>query len=415
VSIDVTAAAEALRAGDLARAEQLARAAAEHSDSLDCQLVLAQSLAWQGRGRDAEEVLAAIEGERALSDTELMAVALPRAANQFWNLGEPERATAFLQSVRNRVTESVGRTTIDALSATFAMNAGRPRRALEIAADVLASPAADGQAVAWAASTASLCAARTGRLDEVEPFAERALAAEYPGLLRFTIGLGQLTVAMLAGRLDDAELAARRFTDTADAHQPGHAIGQVLLAQVLMAKGDDGAALHLLIRAAPTLDRTGYSWGPLALTLLATALARRGDLAEAAKTLSRAESRHGTKSALFTPELGLARAWRLAAARDPHGAITAARQAAAMAERSGQSAVAVRVWHDAVRLGDLRAAGPLDLLAAEVGGLTAGLAAEHARALAAGDRDALTEVATRLAAAGMSGAAADAAAQAANV
>ena len=414
-SVDVTVAAEALRAGDLARAEQLARTAAEQSDSLDCRLVLAQALAWQCRGRDAEAVLAAIEGERVerLSETELMAVALPRAANQFWMLSEPERATAFLQNVRNRVTDPVGRTTIDALSATFAMNAGSPQRALEIAADVLASPAADDQAVAWAASTSSLCSARTGRLADVEPFAERALAAEHPGLLRFTIGMAQNTAALMAGRLDEAELAARRFTE--EPQQPGRAIGDVLLAQVLMAKGDDDAAAQLLIPAAPTLDRTGYSWGPLALMLLATALARRGDLAEAAKALSRAESRHGTKSALFAPELGLARAWRLAAARDQHGALSAARRAAGMAERSGQSAVAVRVWHDAVRLGDSRATGPLAQLAAEVGGLTVALAAEHARALAAGDRDALTAVSARLSAAGMSGAAADAAAQAANI
>lgn len=361
MSSDVTAAAEALRAGDLVRAERLARAAAEHSDRLDCRLVLAQALGWQGRGRDAEAVLAAIEVDH-LTEAELMAVALPRAANQFWMLSEPERATAFLQNVRNRVTEPVGKTTLDALSATFAMNAGRPLRALEIAAEVLASPAADDTAVAWAASAASLCSARTGRLADVEPFAERALAAEHPGLLRFTIGLGQITAAVMAGRLDDAELAARRFTDTAESQQPGQAVGAVLLAQVLMAKGADDSAAELLKSAAPTLERTGYSWGPLALTLLATALARSGDLAEAAKALSRAEFRHGTKSALFAPELGLARAWRLAAARDAHGAITAARQAAGMAERSGQSAVAIQVWHDAVRLGDVRAVGPLQRL-----------------------------------------------------
>ena len=81
--------------------------------------------------------------------------------------------------------------------------------------------------------------------------------------------------------------------------------------------------------------------------------------------LSRAESRHGTKSALFAPELGLARAWRLMAGRDGHGALAAARQAAGMAERSGQFAVAVQCWHDAVRLGDTRALGPLERAAAQ--------------------------------------------------
>ena len=62
-----------------------------------------------------------------------MAWALPRAANQFWMLSEPERATAFLQATRNRLTSATAQTTLDALSATFAMNAGNPGRAMQIA------------------------------------------------------------------------------------------------------------------------------------------------------------------------------------------------------------------------------------------------------------------------------------------
>ena len=83
-------------------------------------------------------------------------------------------------------------------------------------------------------------------------------------------------------------------------------------------------------------------------------------------TLSRAESRHGTKSALFTPELGVARAWRLAMLGDDHGAVAAARDAARAAERSGQAAVAAWAWHQAARLGDPRAADPLAKLAQSV-------------------------------------------------
>ena len=101
---------------------------------------------------------------------------LLRAANQFWMLSEPERATAFLRTIRNRVTDPGPRTTLDALSATFAMNAGNVGHAVKIAREVLASPSADDQAVAWAASAAALCAARQGRFDDVEPLAQRALA-----------------------------------------------------------------------------------------------------------------------------------------------------------------------------------------------------------------------------------------------
>ena len=103
----VAAAEEALRLGDLELSERLGRAALERSSGLDVRLTLGYALAWQGRGRDAEAVLADID-PAALSEAELMAWALPRAANQFWMLSEPERATAFLQATRNRAVVTGG-------------------------------------------------------------------------------------------------------------------------------------------------------------------------------------------------------------------------------------------------------------------------------------------------------------------
>ena len=52
--------------------------------------------------------------------------------------------------------------------------------------------------------------------------------------------------------------------------------------------------------AANALERTGYSWGPLSLMLLATALAQQSNIPGSAKALRRAETRQGTKSALFS-------------------------------------------------------------------------------------------------------------------
>ena len=375
-------AGEALRLGDVALAERLARAALSRSDTLAPRLLLAHALAWQGRGREADEVLSAVD-QAELSEPELMAWALPRAANQFWMLSEPEHATAFLRTTRTRVTDPVAQITLDALSSTFAMNAGSPARAVAIATEVLASPAADDTAIAWAASAAALSAARMGRLDEVDSFAQRAFGAEHPGLLRFTVGLAQTTTLLMAGDTDNAARIAEQYTDFAELQQPGRAIGEVLLAHVMLAAERFEEAAQLLGPASATLDRTGYSWGPLSLMLQATALARLGELAESAKVLSRAESRHGTKSALFAPELGVARAWRLAAARDEHGAITAARQAAGMAERSEQFAVAVLCWRDAVRLGDARAVDSLSRIAGQVDCAVTDRALEEARLLAA--------------------------------
>ena len=406
------AAAEALRLGDMESSENLARSALQQSESLAARLTLAQALAWQGRGREAAETLAAVDPD-GLSETDLMAWALPRAANQFWMLSQPTQAVAFLQTVRNRVSAPGARATLDGLAATFAMNAGTPLRALRLADEVLASPHADDIAAGWAASTAALSSARTGRFSRVDELAARAQSAGHPGLLRFTSGFGRITGFLMGGRLDEARALAQRYTDSAERQQPGHAIGGVLVSYVAIAQGDFGVAAALLLeRAADALAPTGYSWGPLALMLLAQALGQQGDQIGAAKALSAAESLHGMKSALFTPELALARAWSKAARNDVQEAIDAARDAVQAAERGGQSAVALRALQDAARLGDTQAVYRAQRLAGEVDCVLGRLTLAHAQALTDGDGVALKQVAEELAAIGLHPAAADAARQA---
>ena len=409
----VKAAQEALRLGDLELSERLGRTALKREAGLPARLTLGYALAWQGRGRDADSVLAEVDPS-TLSEPEVMAWALPRAANQFWMLSEPERATAFLQATRNRLTSATAQTTLDALSATFAMNAGNPGRAMQIADEVLASPTADDTAVGWAAAAAALSSARMGRFADVDALAERAIAAGHPGLLRFTSGFGQTTALLMAGELDSAQALGQQLTDFAQLQQPGRAIGEVLVADVLIAKGDLEAAVRLLRRAAAALAPTGYSWGPLAWMLLAQALGQQGATVEAGKALSRAEARHGLKSMLFAPELGLARAWTMSARGDTTGAVTAARDAARSAERGGQSAVALRALLDAVRLGDIRAIDGITRVGQDVDCVVGQVAQAHARALAGRDAAALGEVSKRLGALGMNRAAEDAAAQAAD-
>lgn len=410
----VTAASEALQLGDIALAERLARGVLDRGEHFNARLTLSSALAWQGRGREADAVLAVVD-PAGLPEDQLMAWALPRAANQFWMLSEPERATTFLQNVRRKVGETSSYITLDALSATFSMNAGNIRRAIEVADEVLGRADAPDMAVAWAASAAALSSARMGRFEAVGPAISRALGAEYPGLLRFTVGLAETSTLLMAGKIEAAHEAARRFTDFAELAQPGRAIGEVLLAQVLLARGEAAAAADLLRPAADTLARTGYSWGPLALMYLTTALGYQGDIAESAKALARAQSRHGTKSAMFAPELGIARAWRLNTIGDRPAAITAARDAARTAKRSGQFAVAVRAWHEATRLGDRRAADAITQIADSVVCEYTDMALAHARAVAGSDPAALTAAAQRLAAAGFHGAAGDARRQAAEL
>ena len=407
----VTAAQQALRFGELTLAERLARAALDRSDALAARLALGYALAWQGRGPEADAVLAAVDPEQ-LSPPELMAWALPRAANQFWMLSEPAQATAFLQTTRSRVSSPGGQATLDALSATFAMNAGTPLRTLRIAGEVLESPHADAVAVGWAASAAALSSARTGQFDDVEALARRATAADHPGLLRFTSGFGRITALVMAGRMTEARTLAQRYTDFAELQQPGRAIGETLVGYVAIAQGDFDTAVALLSRAADPLARTGYSWGPLSLMLLAQALGQQGEQLHAAKAFSRAESLHGLKSALFAPELALAKAWSKSAHGDTTGAIEAAREAVQTAERGGQTAIALRALQDCVRLGDVRAVQRAGRLAGEVNCVLGRLTLAHARALAGGDAAALADVAADLTDRGLHPAAADARRQA---
>ena len=102
----------------------------------------------------------------------------------------------------------------------------------------------------------------------------------------------------------------------------------------------------------------------------------------------------------------------MAARRRPVGARSAARDAARAAERGGQSAVALRAFHDAVRLGDTRSADGIARLTADVDCVFGRLALQHARALVAGDASGLEAVSSAFADIGMMGAAADASAQA---
>ncbi|VEG57234.1 ATPase [Mycolicibacterium aurum] len=366
-SVDDTCAAarDALRLGDLELSERLGQAALDLAPNLSARLTVGYALAWQGRGREADAVLAEID-PGALAEDELLAWALPTAANQFWMLSEPERATAFLRTIRGKVSSPTARITLDALSATFTMNAGNLSRATELADEVLSSADADDTAVGWAASAAALSAARMGRFSDVDDLAERALAAGQPGLLRFTSGFGQTTALLMTGEPEKALESAQRLADFAQRRQPGRAIGEVLVADALIAAGDLPRAVSLLRGAASTLAPTGYSWGPLASMLLAQALGRLGQTVEAGKALARAESRHGLKSMLFAPELALARAWTMAARNDPHAAVAAAREAVKSAERGGQLAVALRASVDGVRLGDPRAMDTLARLCGEL-------------------------------------------------
>ncbi|MCV7013613.1 ATP-binding protein, partial [Mycolicibacterium madagascariense] len=403
---------EAMRMGDLALGERLARGALDQTGALSARLPLAHALSWQGRGRDADAVLAPVDPE-TLSQWDLTAWTLPKAANRFWMLSESGEAVAYLAEMRSRISEPAAYHTLDALAATFAMNCGDLDRAVRVASVVLESPQAQDLAVAWSAATAALSSARLGRFDDVPGLAVRGLEAAHPGLLRFTIGFGQALTAIMAGDVAAAGERARHYLTFSEFQQPGRAIAEVVFGHTLLAAGAFTEAATVLFSAAAALTSTGYSWGPLALMGLAQALGQQGRAAEAADALQRAVAAHGLRSRMYAPELELARAWTLAAGRDLPGAVAAAREALREAEQTGQAAVALRAIQEAVRLGDVTGLRAARRINADVDCVAGRLCIDHASALSDRNGGALDAVSVELEAAGMVAVAADAAAQAA--
>ena len=141
----------------------------------------------------------------------------------------------------------------------------------------------------------------------------------------------------MAGQIDQAEEVARQFTDFAESAQPERAIGEVLLAQVLLARGDTAA--EVAHTRSGDVGAHRLLWGPIGADVPDHRTGLSGGIA-GRQGHWRAMSRHGTKSAMFAP-VGESRGPGGWPPSETGSAITAARDAARTAERAGQLAVAV--------------------------------------------------------------------------
>jgi DNA-binding CsgD family transcriptional regulator len=154
-------------------------------------------------------------------------------------------------------------------------------------------------------------------------------------------------------------------------------------------------------------------WLMLVAAWSAQAEGARGDGAAAAAALGRSEDAYGPQTAVFLPELELARAWERACAGQTSAAQAHAVHAAQIARQSGMYAVEMRALHTAVRLDNRSHAERLAELATTLNTALAEAIAQHARGLADRDGDLLDAAAHRFADMGAMAFAADAAAQAA--
>lgn len=408
------AALNAAAVSNLSHAEELAGFAFDRTAGLPAALVLANALMWQGRGGRAEAVLTDVDLDGADDESTAQWVIL-RASNLFWSCNDVEAARRVVTDFRHRARSSVSTTLIEALEMAFEVSCGDLTTALQSGPQFCMSDA-PSLAKVFAALPTTHALAAVGRFDEVTTIAEIGLQAagrSRSGMIRFGLGIAEVMALISAGDHARAELVAERYVTLAAGVPEPDAMAAVLSGLVNLARGQLPLACKLFHDATMALAGTAPSpWPTLANAWAAQAEAARGNTVAAEAAVRRSEEAHGPQTAMFLPELDLARAWERASSGQTSDGRTYALRAARFARESGMSAVEMRALHTAVRFGDRSQADRLAQLAKELHAPLPEAVAVHARGLADHDGDQLSAASDMFAAIGALALAADAAGQA---
>jgi DNA-binding CsgD family transcriptional regulator len=415
LDVIIGAAANAVTMLTLSLAEELARFAFDRGGGLPAALVLADALSWQGRGDEAEEVLAEVEpkeGEEWL----IVQWGCLRAANLFFSCRRVEPARQLLAEVKDRVDSEAVVGLVTALEVSFAFFSGDVATAIETGPSLCGSDVLP-LATVYAAVATSCALALAGRFGDVRRIADaglRAAALSESGPQRFAIGVAEVMALTAAGDFRAAERVWERYGAMAAGVPDANAIVEAILGLVLLARGALPAACAGFRDSMSALSPAFLlAWVMLVSAWSAQAEGARGDAEAAAAALRRSEDAYGPQVAVFLPELELARAWERACVGDTSAARAHAVRAAQIARQSGTFAVEMRALHTAVRFDDRSQTERLAELATMLNTPMAEAIAEHARGLADHDGDVLDAAADRFAQMDAIALVADAAAQAA--
>ena len=416
LEIVVQAAASALTMSNLELAETLARFALDRGGGLASATVLAEAVGWQGRGEEAEAVLARVEPDP--HHPALMARwGGLRAANLFFGCGRTDDARLVLDLVRRAVDDPATLSIVTAMEVSFAYFGGDVETSLALGRATLRADIID-PAIVWTAMATAGALAVTGRFEAVGPVVERAIEASErcdSGPQRYLIGMAQVLAHAYAGDLDAAERTCERYAAMASGVPQAEAVTAALAAKVDLERGRLTAATEALRRSTDLLmDSLPTALTTLVASWSAQAHAAHGDLEAAKAAIAHAERTAGPQAEVFVPELHLARAWLCAASGETSNARWHAGRAADRGHRSGMHAVEMYALHTAVRFGDGGHEARMRRLATGLRAPLPAAMAAHCRAFAEHDGRRLDEVAGRFADMGAMAMAADAAAHAAS-
>jgi DNA-binding winged helix-turn-helix (wHTH) protein len=322
---------------------------------------LATAAIRQGRLDVAEPEFAEAARLQEGSGPDVLAAAHMGLANVAAGRGQLERAAADYGRARTLYelgNDPLGVATVDLNLAINAMQHARPADALPMLRSVrerlqrYAATEALGAAEIVTVEAQLLLLDHDGALATSEHFAAAAAAAGNPRQ-RWQYTFARAAALAAAGRLDaaDALLAGLRDGSDARADALARALGEVLSAQIALARGEPARALELAAAAmTPELQARNREQYAQAGLLRVRALQQDGQLAAAAAEIARLQAWNAADPDAGTSVLlGLAEAEQAAAAGDGDAALHRYAEAMAGAAARGIPEEMVRVGLSYVR------------------------------------------------------------------
>ena len=404
-------------------AERLARSARDQGGGAEASLLLAETLAAQGRIDEAERLMARIESS-ADHDEDRVAATLARANLLTFQRGDAQ-VLRLLERAASEVASSAHRDDLEAMLVFAAAYLGDLPRAVEEGREFLDRQDPAPQATALVrvlvvyTYARALMADYAGLGEEIER--GRQLAQADPDAFPLA---GHLLVANQglalrgSGQLLAAERLVRRFHEHAiiEDATDAQALWAIQVAHTLDLRGHLEDALRLYDEGLAALaEHDPVGMRALSLALASTAAAVLGQRRRARELLA---DYHGQVSGR-TPAFGTvwearARAWLSYLDGDLPRAAELAVDAGRIGVREHLWLFAALALHDAIRLGYPEpATDELQHLEQETGGDLIPLLAEHGRALSASDAERVEAVSVRFERLGADLYAAESAAQAA--
>jgi DNA-binding CsgD family transcriptional regulator len=409
--------------------ERLARAALAVQPRLpDACVLLGEALSWQGRTREAAQVLSVPESGDD-TDEQVTRLALARAVRSCWGDGLPGTAERLLRSAERQVAGEGERQELEAFRAGVSLAAGQCRAALEVACRIVYNPSCPANLVrALLAAVPAL--ALTGHVERAISEGRRGIEAlaglpEAPPESASRLPLAVAHALRLDGRLEEAQALAWQVHEDTLRRGVTAMTGAALtsLGMIALDAGRATEAIRLLREGTILLtERDIVGYRALAMSSLARAYAiaaihansrwDRGAAAAAAQDA--AERALGPADSAYAPEVRLGRCWVAVATGRFDDAAALAIDAAEVATTAGQDMVTLIALHEAIRLG-ARQQTLVRLVshAEQIDGRLVTAFVKHANALASDDGHQLEEASHAFADLGARLLAAEAAAEAA--